>query len=847
MSVTGAHASSESPPSGLDGSRREQPQGPADFFSTSAEELAASSPPYRSTANLHEQLLPSPAYYPPIKVVDMAKEQTKASVNDDLETPPDEFGTAKSRPTVHYPDDLKPPMPSAPSYIRTDSADGISSRASSIAATDDEDSDDYNWSGEEDLVDVEAKFEEQMGMSKTKPKGWGLKRIITLLFSSLIGSTFIAGVLVVVGVLLKIYWYKPHPTDHRRYVKNNVQAWLFWAAANLVISWYLAMIVDVIPVLVRLFIAASWGHVSEYVKTRIEVYNTTKHNIKPLLYASCAWASWIIIFGHIFNLYNIEEPGQSQAKYTQRLQEVVEFLFFFALVYCVKQMLSHNVAFFFHRTAYKDRIEEVEEALQVIETLRQYRPKVAPRAKKTPVSRASFLAPSPLSDKEHYHSLHSALRSIALPGTHSKGHSYDDAEKGMDADNEDADRTLVNKTGRKWKGKNKDCLSWIHPGGSGSGSGGQTPEQIDNPTPDPEASEHEMDVLPPSQRSSVFFGDSDAAHNYPPSSPTLGDGGAGAEAPLTHAAKVLKQAVLHDARNIKGKNIGEGSMAWNINSTKEATRLARSLFTRLKDRRRNYILPSDFYPAFPDEASAKKAFRVFDRDNNGDISRAELKSRVVKVYKERRFLSRSMRDVGAALKTLDHILLLFAMIILFFIGLSVFGVNVGDSLTSVYSIGIAASFIFKNSASSAFDSIMFLFVTHPYDTGDRCFIDEEVLVVKKVGLFATVFTRADGTESYYFNSQLFTKFITNVRRSGKTFENLTMQVAWRTPLEKLDMLEKLMNEWLSTEENRWFEPSTSVVLQQIEFQQYLTVTLGIGHNGNWQVWPRFFRMNTYTV
>ena len=83
----------------------------------------------------------------------------------------------------------------------------------------------------------------------------------------------------------------------------------------------------------------------------------------------------------------------------------------------------------------------------------------------------------------------------------------------------------------------------------------------------------------------------------------------------------------------------------------------------------------------------------------------------MKVYKERRFLSRSMRDVGAALKTLDQILLLFAFVILFFISLSVFGVNVENSLTSVYTVGIAASFVFKNAASSAFDAIMFLFVT----------------------------------------------------------------------------------------------------------------------------------------
>jgi len=58
-----------------------------------------------------------------------------------------------------------------------------------------------------------------------------------------------------------------------------------------------------------------------------------------------------------------------------------------------------------------------------------------------------------------------------------------------------------------------------------------------------------------------------------------------------------------------------------------------------------------------------------------------------------------------------------------------------------------------------------------------------------------------------------------------------MQVAWTTPLAKLDTLEKRLNDWLSTEENRWFEPSTNIVLQNISFQRYLELTIGIGHNG----------------
>lgn len=202
----------------------------------------------------------------------------------------------------------------------------------------------------------------------------------------------------------------------------------------------------------------------------------------------------------------------------------------------------------------------------------------------------------------------------------------------------------------------------------------------------------------------------------------------------------------------------------------------------------------------------------------------------MRTYRERRFLARSMRDVGQALHSLNKVLLAFAFIIVFFISLSVFGVNFSSSLTSFYTIGIAASFIFKSTATRVFDSIMFLFVTHPFDTGDRCFIDTENLVVKKMGLLATVFTRADGTETYYFNSQLFTKFITNARRSDKTGELCTLFVSFKTSLEKIDELEKCMNDWLATEENRWYQPQTSVVFQRIENQNFMEIALAIPHN-----------------
>ncbi|EGO01583.1 hypothetical protein SERLA73DRAFT_85328 [Serpula lacrymans var. lacrymans S7.3] len=719
--------------------------------------------------------------------------------------------SSNQKPTVHYPDDINDEP--APSYFN--SPPKLESRTSSVAGTDDEeeDGDDFDWSGEEDLVEQEANFEKQMGV-KLKPRGWGIARVLTVLFSSLIGSTFLAGILVAPALLVHFFWYKPHPTNHRRYVKDNVEAWLFWAAANVVISWYLAMIVDIIPVLTRIFISISWGHVSERIKSRMELYDSIKDTFKPLLYAASAWASWIILFANIFHLYDTNRSLSSPAGYTDRVAEAIEFLFFLSLVICAQRMLSHAIAFAFHRTAFKERIEEVKKALHAIEKLRNYRPKATSRHHHRSGGGhsqmfSSFGFPSPFSEKEHFNLLNSRLRADSP-----------DASRGRDGDDDGDDEGTK---GKKAKGKHKKPTTRVYHNLNESTVG----------TP--------MSELPSATRTPPALHspkDKDSPHKYPP---TPGrrrsfDPHEESEAAFMQAARAIKTAVLHDARGIKGGNDELGGLTFSVNSAHEAKRLAKAIYKTFKDRRRSYLITSDFNPAFASHDEAKEAFRVFDKDDNGDISRAEIKSTLVKVYKERRFLSRSMRDVGVALKTLNTILLLFAFIILFFISLSVFGVNVDQSLTSVYSLGIAASFIFKNSASNVFDAIMFLFVTHPFDTGDRILIDTDNLVVKKMGLFATVFTRSDGTETYYFNSLLFTKFITNMRRSDKMTEALTMQIAWRTSFEKLDALEKYLNEWLATEENRWFQPTTSITLQKIDFQRHLEITITIPHNSTWQDW-----------
>ncbi|KAF9481972.1 hypothetical protein BDN70DRAFT_991464 [Pholiota conissans] len=814
---------------------------------------------------------------------------------EDTNKPTQKPAKSRNKGKVQFPDDLPMSPPTRPYYARQDS-DTMSVRSSrtSMFSNGDDSGDDYDWSDEEDLLDEQAKFSKSFN-STYENKGWGPRRILSLLLSSLIGSTILAVVLITPALLVHFYWYKPHPTEHRRYVRDNVQAWLFWVAANLVISWGLAMIIDIVPIFLRYFISATWGHVSESVKTRIETYDSVKNTAKPAFYAGSAFASWVIIFNNIYELYNSGDTSKSRAQYTNRMREVVEFFFFLILLLRIQAMISHFIAFSFHQVAYKERIEEVERSLVVIEKLRQYRPKHQPRPPSypqpprprsgghTPLSGASS---PPLTNKQHFSLLSNALRKAKEENS--------DVERSGGSDQEDSGRRALSPSAvlnrLSWQNSEgltyppaaqvrapsplleMETLTTVTAPGLSEGTAVALERLPSSPSlgqvyaAAPEAPSHLKTSSYPPPPQPMYAGSPRRSLDDPFYAPSAGNTASGtaspgglvnaaeaavagaavaaeaAEATLRQTVKVLKSAVLHDARNIKGGTGDSSALGWNVNSAHEAKRLARSIFMRFQARGRSWLVPADFYPAFPtasgepDKEAAEAAFKVLDKDANGDLSRAEIKTALLKIYKERRFLSRSMRDVGEALKMLDRILLVFALGAVFFISLSVFGVQVGTSLTSVYTVVIAASFIFKASASSAFDAIMFLFVTHPYDTGDRVLINDQNLVVKKVGLFATVFSRADGTETYYFNSQLFNQFILNMRRSDKTWENLTMQVAWTTPLTKLDALERRLNDWLSTEENRWYEPSTNIMLRDISFQRYLEITIGIGHNGNWQDW-----------
>jgi hypothetical protein len=147
------------------------------------------------------------------------------------------------------------------------------------------------------------------------------------------------------------------------------------------------------------------------------------------------------------------------------------------------------------------------------------------------------------------------------------------------------------------------------------------------------------------------------------------------------------------------------------NSRQEAKWLARQLFNNIVASDNNVLVKGDFADYFPTREEADKAFDLFDRDKNGNISKRELRNGTIEIFKERKHLAASLRDLSQASGKLDNILMSAFAVVWALIVATAFGVDVGSQLLPLWTMFVAISFIFGNSAKDMFESIIFVFVT----------------------------------------------------------------------------------------------------------------------------------------
>lgn len=119
---------------------------------------------------------------------------------------------------------------------------------------------------------------------------------------------------------------------------------------------------------------------------------------------------------------------------------------------------------------------------------------------------------------------------------------------------------------------------------------------------------------------------------------------------------------------------------YHVDAKREAKRI---FYALLSSKEKEILLPADFVDAYTRDSSFKSSpqaakeaamacFQFFDRDNNGDISKAEMKDCIVSVYKESRHLAASLRDLNSAVGKLNRLFNVISFTVIVFLWVLLF-------------------------------------------------------------------------------------------------------------------------------------------------------------------------------
>ncbi|OEL26902.1 Mechanosensitive ion channel protein 8 [Dichanthelium oligosanthes] len=279
---------------------------------------------------------------------------------------------------------------------------------------------------------------------------------------------------------------------------------------------------------------------------------------------------------------------------------------------------------------------------------------------------------------------------------------------------------------------------------------------------------------------------------------------------------------------------GEGDeSATQIRSEYEAKIAAKRIFHNVATPGSKYIYLSDLM-RFMRREEAIKAMDLFEgAQEHNRVSKRSLKSWVVNAFRERKALALTLNDTKTAVNKLNQMANVVVGIIVFALWLLILGIATTHFFVFLSSQLLLAVFVFGNTLKTVFEAIVFLFVMHPFDVGDRCEIEGVQVVVEEMNIMTTVFLRYDNLKIYYPNTVLATKPIMNYYRSPDMGEGIDFSIHVATPVEKLALMKERILRYIDNKKEHWY-PGAMVVLRDVDDTNKLKVSIWLRHTLNFQ-------------
>ncbi|KAI3803212.1 hypothetical protein L1987_31361 [Smallanthus sonchifolius] len=282
-----------------------------------------------------------------------------------------------------------------------------------------------------------------------------------------------------------------------------------------------------------------------------------------------------------------------------------------------------------------------------------------------------------------------------------------------------------------------------------------------------------------------------------------------------------------------------------ISSEMEAIAAAYHIFRNVAQPGSTYIEDVDLR-RFMIKEEVDHVFPLIDVADKGQIDRKTLTEWVVKVYNGRKALAHALSDTKTAVKQLDKLVTAVLIVVVFVVWLLLTEIASTKVLVLLSSQLVVAAFIFGNTCKTIFEAIVFVFIMHPFDVGDRCVIDGVQMIVEEMNILTTVFLRYDNEKIYYPNVALSTKPISNYYRSPDMSDDVVFYIDFATPLQKIGLLKDKIKKYLEKNPQLWY-PNHNFVVKEIENVNKIKMALFFTHTMNFQDYPEKNRRRSELV
>jgi len=211
------------------------------------------------------------------------------------------------------------------------------------------------------------------------------------------------------------------------------------------------------------------------------------------------------------------------------------------------------------------------------------------------------------------------------------------------------------------------------------------------------------------------------------------------------------------------------------------------------------LLKDDFDSFFKYAEDADACFALFPAMQ--PITLAVVTHVVHVVHLNRKELYAALFDRENMAKVLTQIVGTLYWIVMLFVLLLIFGVNIQQFLLPFGTLFLGLSFIFGNSMKDLWEGFIMIFIVRPFDIGDRIDLTgyPPFLLVSKINLFTTELFAMDGRQYIIPNQHLYSNSIVQLRRSQDHAVQINLEIQFATPLEKIDQLKDTLIEWMKND------------------------------------------------